>query len=386
MTTSSEKSVAYVNKNHFLQEFTYSMPLFLAQDRCEHEFADSVMWIDNLLVLIQIKERNLSAVIGDPANERSWYLRNVLKKRVTQLARTHDYLKSGQPLELRNDRGVKVRLDQGQAKDIYNLVVYAPSPLLSPQFINKKSYVSKRVGFVHLMEYAAYVNICTTLVTPFEIADYLIWRQTICLKKQNDCDAVSEKALVGQFLLGNDNADPSRHFEEYTDRLSRDIEEHNIYGILHKFLDRIQFGNTNKEYYFILKELAKLKRDMMRDFLDRYIWSMKECKKESPGLPRRMTIPAYDCSFIFIPLAAEESDRWHGFLESFTHLNKHEFRTRKAIGITIAPAPDSDMEHFVNWLYLDSEWKVDDETEKFLQENNPLRSTKMVKNPRYRFN
>jgi len=315
-----------------------------------------------------------------------WYRNKVIKQGVTQLARTLEHLQSGDPLELSNERGVTVDLAQCQATAIHKLIVYFPSPLLAPTLVRKKSSISKRIGFVHLMEAADYINVCTTLVTPFEIAEYLAWRQTLCLKKPDACDAVFEKSLVGQYVVGEDDVEPGGHYDEYADRLSTDVNEHNIYGILHKFLSRIQFGNTGKQYYLILKELAKLTRGMMGDFLDRFKWGMKESRKESPGLPSRIAILKYDCSFIFIPISAKEADRSIAAVESFTHLSKYDFKTRKAIGLTISPAPDSDKEYLVNWCYLDSNWQYDELTENFLRENNPFRPTKGVRVPKYTFN
>jgi hypothetical protein len=248
-----------------------------------------------------------------------------------------------------------------------------------------KSRTSSRVGFIHLIEINDYERLCATLVTPKEIGDYLKWRTSICTTHPLICSKLNEKALVGQFLAGENEVQPESSFGQFVDRLSGESDWQAIFGILHKFGDRLQPGSQGNDYYLILKELAKLKRGMMGKFVERYKWAMQECKRPSVGLPSRMSIPGNDCSFIFIPLDSKSSAEWAKTLESQTTLSKYDFKTKKAIGLTISSAPDSDSEYLINWCYLECAWEEDRRCEEFLKSHYPFRRTMQKRIPHYEF-
>src|SRR5262249_36779278 len=142
------------------------------------------------------------------------------------------------------------------------VALYSPSTALPAAVAMKKGRVSQRVGFVHFLTADDYVRVCGTLHTPFEVSDYLSFRKAVALKDRN-ADAVSEKALVGQYLMDPDPARPvSLDYEEYVDRLVRDADEFSLSSIMAVYLDRVTFGADDTAYHAILVELAKLRRHM----------------------------------------------------------------------------------------------------------------------------
>lgn len=56
MPTDSENLVAGISSNVFYKEFTFDKNDFYPEDG-KKELADTVLWLDDLLFIIQVKER-----------------------------------------------------------------------------------------------------------------------------------------------------------------------------------------------------------------------------------------------------------------------------------------------------------------------------------------
>lgn len=78
MQTESEDLVTRISSNVFYKEFTFHKNNFITP-RGQKELADNVLWIDDLLFLIQVKERNASEV-KTTVEENKWFENTVLKK------------------------------------------------------------------------------------------------------------------------------------------------------------------------------------------------------------------------------------------------------------------------------------------------------------------
>jgi hypothetical protein len=223
------------------------------------------------------------------------------------------------------------------------------------------------------------------LHTPFEVSDYLSFCKDIALKDPN-ADTVSEKALLGQYLMDPDPTQlVSRKNEEYVDRLVRDAKEFSLSGLLAVYLDRTTFGADGTEYHAILAELAKLRRHMAREFWKLFAWAMDVCKGSNNLAPSRFFVPALGCSYIFIPLDTVQRDNWKEHLMPMTHLCKHDFRSPKCLGLTVAADP-ADSEFFlVNWLYIEFPWQPDERADALIREIKPFRKSSEKWTPMYHF-
>ena len=83
--TESEAYITKLNSNFFFKEFTYSSNKFKIDEKGQElELADNVVWLDDLLLITQIKERNKS---GD-SNAENWFKSKVLRKAVKQTWKT----------------------------------------------------------------------------------------------------------------------------------------------------------------------------------------------------------------------------------------------------------------------------------------------------------
>jgi hypothetical protein len=87
-----------LNESYFFREFTFSTNLFKPDRRTELELADAVVWLDDFLIVIQVKER-YAAFGATPADEENWFMTEVLGKAVTQVGNTLKYLQTCDSIE-----------------------------------------------------------------------------------------------------------------------------------------------------------------------------------------------------------------------------------------------------------------------------------------------
>ena len=83
MQTESKDLVTRISSNVFYKEFTFHKNNFITPHG-QKELADNVLWIDDLLFLIQVKERNASEV-KTTVEENKWFENTVLKKAKNQI-------------------------------------------------------------------------------------------------------------------------------------------------------------------------------------------------------------------------------------------------------------------------------------------------------------
>src|SRR5262245_6535222 len=98
------EQLATLNEWHFFREFTYSKTTFRPSPTQELELADSLVWIGNLLLAYQVKERMLDGDT-DPDQEARWFERKVLGRATRQVRDTLTYLESHEAIVVRNHRG-----------------------------------------------------------------------------------------------------------------------------------------------------------------------------------------------------------------------------------------------------------------------------------------
>jgi len=100
----SENDVAVINSNFFFKEFTFSKNKFKVRETDkELELADNVIWLDDLLIIYQIKERN--NVVDDKDKVINWFNQKVTKKAVKQIKDTLKYFENYDGIVIQNEKG-----------------------------------------------------------------------------------------------------------------------------------------------------------------------------------------------------------------------------------------------------------------------------------------
>lgn len=188
---------------------------------------------------------------------------------------------------------------------------------------------------------------------------------------------------MGQYLHGDIEAAPSMDHLEYLRRLEHRAEEWDMSGVIAKFPDRVTTENAPTDYYPIVRELALLKRNDLREFKKRFQLSVEKARADTFVLPYRIAIPRTGCGFVFIPVTKDVVQHRRTGLLNFTLAHKYDQRLSKCIGVSIAD--DTQGWFTAQWCYAESPWQEDPEMERLLKTNNPFREVRESELPRYTY-
>ena len=373
---SLEESAAQSNSLYFLPEFTFSNTTFSPTSGTELELADGLIWIDDKAVVFQMKERAASE--KSLSDQEKWFENKVVKKATKQIKDTLKYLDTNQTVIAKNRRGQSIPLTRSSLTELHKIVLYS----CEGPFSYRPCHVSSTAGFIHLFNAKDYDGMLRTLFTPGELFEYLKWReQQLTLRIQ--AQELPEQALLGHYLLGDFETEPSLDDIKYVFSIQQNIEDWDISGILHRFLERSYDGIGDTNYHRILAEIAKLDRSGLRLFKERFKLSMDWAKKNSSVLPYRFSIPRTDCGFVFIPLEKQFRGDRKQALVNLTHANKYDQKVSRCIGLTFLA--DDDGWFTVDWCSLDYPWEFNAEMDQMLKNSFPFRTTKQTSTSRYTF-
>lgn len=374
--------LATLNEWHFFREFVYSRNTFQQSPGQEVELADSLLWLGDLLIAYQLKEREL--VPGANAEtEKRWFERKVLKQATRQMRDTVGYLSKVGQITVQNHQGHTSTLAFEAVRQFHKLVVYLPQDALPAEYRRVKHHRSRTIGVIHIVLAHDYLGIVRTLLTPVEVAEYLGFREQLINRWEELISDIPEPALVGQYLHGDSEKPPSLDYLEYLKQLEHRADEWDMSGVIGKFPDRVTTNNAPTDYYPIVRELASLKRNELREFKTRFQMSIEKARANTFVLPYRMAVPRTNCGFVFIPIMKNMAPHRRTALMNLTFAHKYEQRLPKCIGVSIAD--DVGGWFTAEWCYIESVWKEDPEMERLLGENNPFREVTTWELPRYTY-
>jgi hypothetical protein len=270
-----------------------------------------------------------------------------------------------------------------EVSQFHKLVVYSPQLGLPEECRRIKHYRSRTAGAIHIISAHDYLGIIRTLLTPAEVAEYLSFRIELIERWELEILAVPETALVGQYILGDINATPSIEHVEYLTQLEHRAEEWDMSGVIAKFPDRITTDNAPTDYYPIVRELASLKRNELREFKKRFQLSIQKAREDVFVRPYRIAVPRTGCGFVFIPVTKEFVQHRRDGLQNFTLAHKYEMKLIRCIGLSIAD--DEQGWISVEWCYMEFPWEQNEEIESMLRTNNPFRDVNVSEVRRYTF-
>lgn len=380
---SFEKEIASLNQYYFFREFTFSENTFRRTLKEEVELADNIVWLDEPLIIYQLKERQ-APTDTTPEKEQRWFKRKIIDSAKSQIRDTVNYLQNHSNIQIQNHRGHSFNITVSSVESVHKLVLYKAHEFLPESCRKQKYHKSQTAGFIHIIPANDYLGIVTTLLTPTEVAEYLAFRELLLNSWEDDVLHLPEQALVGQYLSGESDQKPELNFVEYLHALEHRAEDWDISNIIRVFPDRITTNNAPTDYYYIVREIAKLKRNELREFKTRFQLSVEKANANEFVIPYRIAIPRTDCGFVFIPLTHDILKNRLLYLQNLTHAHKYEQRLSKCIGVSFAI--DEDGWYSIEWCYLEFQWQEDPEMENTLQQNNPFREVRAVNLTQYRFN
>ncbi|UII26878.1 hypothetical protein LVD15_00125 [Fulvivirga maritima] len=158
-------------------------------------------------------------------------------------------------------------------------------------------------------------------------------------------------------------------------RLQDDFESFDISFVIDRFQDMIIKNPENRDYYQIIKEIAKLHRAELREFKKRWTLSLEKSKNQEFTIPYRIVSLNTKCGFVFIPFLFENKDKWHNALLNYTEAHKYDQKLDKCIGMIVYH--NSDQKFWdMNWCLVNAPWEHDIEFEEVLRNNFPFREVR----------
>lgn len=377
-----EDLLAELNRNIFFREFSFSENQFTPAPGEEMEFADHVVWIDDLMMIYQVKQRESAARSED--EERKWFNKKVLGLATRQVRDTLRYLRENENIEIRNQRGHTLPVKRDAVKRIVRLVVYQRGKALPADCSQVKHYVSRTAGFMHVLPWIDYLRICQTLITPAEVDEYLTFRERVIGTWGTELP--SEPALVGQFLSGQDDKPPSEAYVRFLEALKSDYEQFDISYLLDGICDRIEHWEGPGDvldYYKIIAQFAKLNRLELSEIKKRVLLCL-DAAKGGRFMATRI-IGRTGCGFALVAAFSETGrktlDERMRALKYYAGLAKYEQRLQKQVGVSFSK---DGKDYLIDWLLIESDWQYDGVVEDWLRDDNPFPSLRFEVRERYR--
>lgn len=178
LTNTSEQIITAINQNIFYREFTFDKNDFRTSKGNRVELADNVIWLADLLILVQIKERNKADA---KTEQKQWFQNKVLKKAKNQVKTSLKLLKEEQHIYISNPIGQTFDLKTADIRKIHNLIIYHLHEAPDPSVSAIKMYRCTDGTFIHIIESWDYSNLCRYLITPADMDDYLSFRERFLL-------------------------------------------------------------------------------------------------------------------------------------------------------------------------------------------------------------
>lgn len=365
---SFEQDINKLNEYFFFKEFTYSDNKFKKPDGQEVEIADSIIYLDQLAFVFQLKER-VSPPNRSPESETKWFKDKVIRLGTKQIRDTITYISEYQNVTLANNRGDFIDIPSTLLSAIHKVIVHKSSTLLPDDYRNKKFHKSSTAGVIHIFQASDYLGVLQYLITPAELSEYLKFRKNMIQQYRDTINDISEPAMLGQYLSGDEESRPSEKFSQYLSHLDNDIDSWDMTGVIKNFPERIIEQQNASHYYLIIKEIAKLKRNELMVFKERFMLSWNAVKNDEDVTPYRFQAPGTGCAFYFLPLPKKKKGLKNA-LGNLTLANKYDLKSDKAIGISFIAHKNGWQN--IDWCFIQEPWEENSEMEEFVLKARPL--------------
>lgn len=353
-----EKLITLINTNVFFKEFTFDKNDFYPDDG-KKELADNVIWLDELLFVIQTKERDSAKA---QKSTDAWFKNKILKKAKKQIKDTIQYLKQYDSIKITNRRNQSIDISKVNQGGINKIIIYKPDEYLSEENRNIKFYESQDEGNIHIFHFEDYFHICKYLITPMELEQYLKFRERIYLRHKEIIKVYPEQYILGHFLNTEDETTIKEEYIETLLKMRDDKDDFDMSFIIDDFKEKIieDSQKNSLEYYSIIKEIAKLKRYELFEFKKRFQLIIEDVKLNRVFQPRRFTMTSTKCGFVFISLLSDKIQYWENGLLNFTMIYKYKRKLNKCLGVIIFKKGEC---FDIKWAFINEAWKYNSKLE-----------------------
>ena len=311
-------------KLHYALFHTFDKNKFYPEDGAK-ELADNVMMLDDLLFIIQVKERSLDRFTE---STDKWFANKVLKDAKKQIGSTLKYLNKYDQISIKNRQDQTIAIPNVNITEINKIIIYEANETLKDEYVLMKFYESEVSGNIHLFNIEDYNYICKYLITPTELDEYLKFRERIYLNDKEKLKPFSEKYILCHFF---NTAEDLYIKEEYLDTLSRlveDTERFDVAFFLNNFFNKMYVEEQKEamDYHTILKEIVSLKRYELLEFKKRFKQIFEDIKYKRLSMPYRFASYRLNCGFVFIPLLDDKVECWQNILQNSMEKFKYKHK------------------------------------------------------------
>lgn len=373
-----QEFTARQHANVFLRAYSFPVTQLPRSADDEAELADRVVLMNNTAFIFQLKERE-QKVASRPGDLERWVNSNVVKKGVKQVQNTRELLRSYRSLSLVNHFGHRLDLTLNDPEDLVSMVIYRVPPR-SRAFRAARFKKGRNGGFVHILRDVDYFEICEHFVTPAELLDYFWFRREILVNWDPAVTAVTELALIGQYLLEDYSSQPDVRFERAA-RSRGGPTACEFSFVMDSLASRIAAQSSDDEgghCYEILTELALLGRYELRALKQQVRLALEAVRANRFEVPFRIASGRSDCGFLVVPVTREFHDRAMDALKSLSLASKHELDLPRQVGIGMWRNSE-----FVDieWIYLEGDNPPNPELDERLAQSYPFRRASEQKLP-----
>jgi hypothetical protein len=362
--------IAQQHANVFARAFAVSTNQLPHGTETQPGLADRMLLTNSIGFIFQLCERESHGVVKAGELER-WAATQVVRKGVRLIQNTRELLATYSAISLVNDFGHRVTVSPKETESLVGVVVYRVPPKTRPFRVARFKRV-RNGTFVHVLRDTDFFEICDHFVTPAELLEYFNFRRDILLGWDPPTTAVSETALIGQYLLEDFESPPDQRLEAAA-RARRSPAVCEFTFVLDNLAASIAAQEddfADNDHYRILFELSMLGRYELRALSEQLRLALESVRADKLELPYRMASSKTGCGFIILPLTREFHDRSNDALESLAHASKHELDLERQVGIGMWR--DGEFVE-IEWLYLSGANAPDAEIDERLVQSYPFR-------------
>jgi hypothetical protein len=362
---------AQQHANVFMRAFSYPASQLPINFEKDVELADRVMLMDGIGFIFELCERE-QKVASKAGDLEKWISGHVVRKGVKRIQNTRDLLGAYVGLSLVNHFGHRLTVSPREPDSYVSMIIYRV-PQKSRAFRAARFKKNRNGAFVHVLRDVDYFEICHHFVTPAELVDYFSFRRDILLSWDPPSTAVSESALIGQYLLEDFSSPPDPRFERAA--LSRGGPTACEFSFV---LDTLaaKIAEQDTEYadvdsYAILSELALLRRYELRALKLEIRLALEAVRADRFELPFRIAAQT-GCGFLVVPITSEFHDRAVTALGSLSLASKYELDLGRQVGIGMWKTSE-----FVDveWIFMKGSNTPDLDLEERMEFGYPFRRT-----------
>jgi hypothetical protein len=358
------------NENAFLRAFSFSAIQLPVDSATNVELADRVVLVDKVGFIFQLMERE-QKVASKAGDLERWITNYVVRRGVKQIQNTRDLLKTYMGLSLVNNFGHRMSVTPADPDLLVSVIVYRVPPK-TRAFRAARFKKNRNGGFVHILRDAEYFEIIHHFVTPAELSDYFGFRRDILVNWDPAATAVSEAALIGQYLLEDYGSPPDERFESASRSRGGPTacEFSFVLDSLAATIAAQDSDYADTDCYDVLGELSRLARYELRALKHQIRLALEAVRANRIELPYRMVSPRTATGFLVLPVTKEFHSRGSTALRSLSSASKYELDLERQIGIGMWRNSE-----FVDieWIFVNGRNLPDPDLDARLAHNYPFR-------------